>query len=1477
MTIRAAQLQALVTADTTQGQAGLRAFADAVDLVHDKLRAAKPTSDQVLAGLLRFEAVKQTVGIVRSYADAAVQAYASNERLALSLQSLIAREKVRAGQAKDVASAMKQSAAEAQKLLDWNQKLAINSPFSQEGVAQAFRMAQSYGFVSDSADKTAITAKRLTQAMIDFASASGGSEESMQRVAVALGQIQAKGKLSGEEIMQLTEAGLNVREILATAFGKTTAEIVQMQEKGLIPADKAIRAIVQSLEKDFAGAAKAQSGTITGLMNSLEDIQSVAGREFFGGAIKAVQPELQKLTDFFGDPKTIAQIREWGESLGSAVSQMVPAFTKLGTAAVGSLNLLGGVLSTTTGLIAGLPQPIFDMAIPAIVGLTVATKGMATAQAAASITTKVLTGEIVLNSAAMLAAAANAAKAALTFGVVAAAAASAFIAIQKYAELRQTVADQTDALLANNSAWQSSQSALSSYDAATDGTKARVVALKQELEALRDLQKQDISNTAWNSTVTGQVGEGDMQRLQERQRKIEELSAALQMATAFERENGAMVAARASALGIASQAETLAAQAAAQHASAILAMNGAAAQDIMQKAAAAEQAKVLGDMNQRLADLAGAVVSGHMTEAGAAAALAAQYNITTLEALKLFRAKMLLARGANAAGVARLEAQGQATTNLVGRNGPVVGAPGRTGNSEKNDMDIVLKNIQAKKDAEAAERAYAEAVGGTGTALSNLQKDLKGVEVGSAKYWDIKNKIFNLEQQQAKSAGTGGAGKAKVAEEEKAQDRIAEIAEDAGKRLVEIDKKYAEQRAEAHRRLAESILLTSADMVAQQEANDLELAGMSEEQLQERVAREKAEAEARMRQAEIVRQAQQRAMEGDAELAQKEYDIKSEANQKRQQLDEEYYERQRELAGNPEALAVLDQQYQEALAAQQQAESIRLELAAATAEQMKGKADEEKAAVIAAAREKMNEVKAASEGQRQAVISDLAMQASAATSFASAWETTASRVQAAAQRAAGAIAGIPAPSAATGGSATTAAPAANNNVKAAGGGRFLTHGLTTIIAGDNPGGVELVTVTPISGRGTTRVSGNVIRMAGGGEAILAPSTDTNPALKTPAGGGQESKRKGWGAEEDELYRQRLAKINELERQYLFQKEKMNDQHFWKELDRDLAVRRSEREMKRFHEQQTKRLDKEQAQRAQEILKQWLGDATGAEKLVADARTAAAEKTAAALAAAETRMGAERNAALLAQEQKYQAAATKIAEEGARAQNSVEAFWHTVRIADLSAANQEARVQINAEQDRRLERELDRVREAEEARARLEEEVAGDQARTLEEQARELAEREFQARRDALDDQQWKDERIASRNYDRYKDTIDAQLKTVVEKFEELWKNMFLLAGADVGKDRYEQLQKRASGGSYAPGWLLAGENGPEIIRANTSGYVYNATQTQQMLGGGPTYIIQVGPQPVGVDLKAVENAAHRGQKRALTETGQKAEILRRTR
>lgn len=274
---------------------------------------------QTALGVFGGQMMTQAVNGLANVGKAALDAYANYERLSASLETLTARELKNSGAATSMADALSKAGPKAKELLDWIQKLAVESPFTSEGVSAAFRTAQAYGFTADEA-------KRLTSAMIDFAAGSGATEGTMNQIALALGQIQAKGKIAGQEVLQLVSAGVAVDAILAKAFGKSTAEIVAMREAGLIPAKAAIDAITKSLEEDFGGAAKRQSQTFAGLISSLQDIKSIGLREFFEGTFKAIQPYLTDFVNTLSSPAFMAGLAGIGDKLGSALKGLLENF-----------------------------------------------------------------------------------------------------------------------------------------------------------------------------------------------------------------------------------------------------------------------------------------------------------------------------------------------------------------------------------------------------------------------------------------------------------------------------------------------------------------------------------------------------------------------------------------------------------------------------------------------------------------------------------------------------------------------------------------------------------------------------------------------------------------------------------------------------------------------------------------------------------------------------------------------------------------------------------------------------------------------------------------------------------------------------------------------------------------------------------------------------------------------------------------------
>jgi len=212
--------------------------------------------------------------------------------------------------------AMDQASPRVRELIEWIEMLAIKSPFGIEAVAQAFRMAMVYGF-------TTKEAQRLTQATLDFAAGSGLSGDALERVNYALGQMHLEGKATAYVLRHLALAGLPVRTILAAAFKVSTERMQEMLEEGLVPADKAIEAIVKTLEEDFGGAAARQAESLAGLKESLIDLKGISLRELFGGTWRAAQPFLAGLVHTLASPEFRERLRGVGNQLGDVLKSVL--------------------------------------------------------------------------------------------------------------------------------------------------------------------------------------------------------------------------------------------------------------------------------------------------------------------------------------------------------------------------------------------------------------------------------------------------------------------------------------------------------------------------------------------------------------------------------------------------------------------------------------------------------------------------------------------------------------------------------------------------------------------------------------------------------------------------------------------------------------------------------------------------------------------------------------------------------------------------------------------------------------------------------------------------------------------------------------------------------------------------------------------------------------------------------------------------
>lgn len=128
----------------------------------------------------------------------------------------------------------------------------------------------------------------------DVTAGMGTGSEGITRATNAIQQMTAAGRISAEDLNQLRDAGIPVYDLLASALGKTKAEVIALKDEGKLGGD-ALTAMMRALEtgkglERFNGLMEKQSKTLNGRWSTLKDTVTM-------GLADAVKPALPLVKD----------------------------------------------------------------------------------------------------------------------------------------------------------------------------------------------------------------------------------------------------------------------------------------------------------------------------------------------------------------------------------------------------------------------------------------------------------------------------------------------------------------------------------------------------------------------------------------------------------------------------------------------------------------------------------------------------------------------------------------------------------------------------------------------------------------------------------------------------------------------------------------------------------------------------------------------------------------------------------------------------------------------------------------------------------------------------------------------------------------------------------------------------------------------------------------------------------------------------
>lgn len=159
------------------------------------------------------------------------------------------------------------SAEKADQMIKDIQAFDEKSPFNTMQIIEQSRMLMTYKLANEK------NVLQMIETIGDAAMGVGAGDEGIERIVRALGQMKAKGKVSAEEMLQLSEVNISGWQYLADAMGVSTAKVQEMTSKNKIPVDTAINALIEGMRKDFGGMANTNaSKTLSGVWGQITSV-----------------------------------------------------------------------------------------------------------------------------------------------------------------------------------------------------------------------------------------------------------------------------------------------------------------------------------------------------------------------------------------------------------------------------------------------------------------------------------------------------------------------------------------------------------------------------------------------------------------------------------------------------------------------------------------------------------------------------------------------------------------------------------------------------------------------------------------------------------------------------------------------------------------------------------------------------------------------------------------------------------------------------------------------------------------------------------------------------------------------------------------------------------------------------------------------------------------------------------------------------
>lgn len=230
-------------------------------------------------------------------------------------------------------SKMLQSEKEGAKLVKDIQDLANTTPMTSASLNNNAKLLLNFNAVA--ADEVIPTLRMLGDI-------TGGDKQRMDSLTLAFAQSASAGRLMGQDLLQMINAGFNPLQIMAEKTGKSVGQLKDEMSKGKITTDMVIQAFKDATEAGgkFQGMMQAQAQSKEGLEATKADSYEIFARTITDIAMPALKDFDRAQIDLLNNAtQSVEKFKEWAEVNNTTTNGIKNAALGLATIAGGYASL----------------------------------------------------------------------------------------------------------------------------------------------------------------------------------------------------------------------------------------------------------------------------------------------------------------------------------------------------------------------------------------------------------------------------------------------------------------------------------------------------------------------------------------------------------------------------------------------------------------------------------------------------------------------------------------------------------------------------------------------------------------------------------------------------------------------------------------------------------------------------------------------------------------------------------------------------------------------------------------------------------------------------------------------------------------------------------------------------------------------------------------------------------------------------------